>query len=1229
MKMQVTLRAVLTLLLASASILPAEDRIKSRIDANRRVTLKGSRTPRAQARDDRGPVDAAKELSYATIHFKPSPSIDQFLNELQSPSSPNFQRWLTPEQFADRFGLSKDDMAKASDWLRAEGLTVHDLARGRNWITFSGTAQKVGRAFRTEFHHYRVDGKTHFAPTVEPSVPAALEPLVSGIHGFDDFEPESLIRRSAEVPAYNVGNSHFLAPDDLATIYNIAPLYQAGIDGTGQKLAVIGRTAVDLEDMRTFRRRFGLPAKDPQLLLFGNDPGKTADEDEADLDLQWSGAVARNATIIYVYATNIRTAAQYAVDQNVAPVMTYSYGTCEVTTDASQRGVAQQANAQGITWMVSSGDTGAATCDSRSPTPQASKGSTTSFPATLPEVTAVGGTEFNEGSGNYWNAANSTTLASARSYIPEKPWNSSLLNSSLFAGGGGPSALFPKPYWQKGPGVPDDKARDVPDISLTASGDHVGYFVILGGKGFTIGGTSASAPAFAGIVALLNQYRKTTNGLGNINPVLYRMAQSNPGAFHDVTEGDIKLPCTQGSAGCVDGFLGYAATPGYDLATGLGSVDAFRLVTEWNAGQSSATAVTITRNTTGLDGKIQVSVSVSGNSGTPTGAVMLLANNSLIGSADLASSATVIAVDANRVAAGNNNTITAFYEGDGVYASSSGKVTVPFDFPATAAAVVVSVNPNPVIQAGLAWPYAVSLTEKAGVAATITSFTVNGTVQTLPGALGTTSVPARGTVTASLSGSGLAVPVNRTFRFAGTDANGQNWSSEVTVPFLASPAPPLAAAISLTATPAIIQQNSKADPACAWQVPLLVQEKGGYAAQMTALRSGATDLTSEIQKLFGTARLAALGTLRANICLDRATALGGRVFTVTALSELGALVTATVTATLSDAPASTTAMSLSSNAITILAANSAQDGRATVNLNFASGAPAWSATVLPVSAGPTWLAVNPVSGTGSGPVTLQATGAGLSRGVYVAKVVFQSTGTAPQLLELPVTFVVGASATTTIGGVAHGASFKTSFAPGMVLSVFGTNLAPSTAAAAVLPLPLISQGVLATVNGISAPFYFVSGGQLNIQIPYEAGLGTAVIGINNGGQVASFPIELAASAPGIFASNGNLVPFASGKPGEVLLAFITGDGDLTPTLATGTTPAFGTAIARLPKPKLPLTLTVGGVQATVAFAGVPNGLSGVTQINFTVPLNVPAGVQPVVVTVGGVASPPVNLNVSP
>jgi uncharacterized protein (TIGR03437 family) len=299
-----------------------------------------------------------------------------------------------------------------------------------------------------------------------------------------------------------------------------------------------------------------------------------------------------------------------------------------------------------------------------------------------------------------------------------------------------------------------------------------------------------------------------------------------------------------------------------------------------------------------------------------------------------------------------------------------------------------------------------------------------------------------------------------------------------------------------------------------------------------------------------------------------------------------------------------------------------------LDISFTGGSPQWTAAASPVKPG--WLTMTPASGAGAGRIALSASSAGLSKGVYTTTLSIQSAGSIPQAVNVPVTFVVGSSSTTVISGVAHGASFKTVFAPGMEMSVFGSSLAPAAQVASGVPLPLSLAGVSATVNGVSAPFYFVSPGQLNLQVPYETGAGTAMLAVNNNGKVSSFPFQVSVSAPGIFvAQDGSnlLVPSSTAKAGDTLLAFITGDGDLTPTLATGATPAAGTAVSRLPKPRQAMTMTIGGVAVTPAFAGVPSGLSGVTQINFVVPATVPAGLQDVVVTVGGVDSAPAKLNV--
>ncbi len=256
---------------------------------------------------------------------------------------------------------NSNDIGRITAWLESEGLTVNYVARSRTWIAFSGTAGQVAAAFQTEFRRYQIGPETHFANAREPHVPATIAGLVTAITGLDDFHP----RPAAKARPALTGDSgaHYLAPDDLATIYDILPLYHSGVDGSGQKLAIIGQTALDPSVVTVFQNTFGLDANPPQKVLFGADPGlKPDDVGEAQLDLEWSVAVARQATIIYVYSQDVFDSASYAIDQNIAPVMSLSYGLCEpgASADTSPllQSAAQQANAQGITWLASSGDSG-------------------------------------------------------------------------------------------------------------------------------------------------------------------------------------------------------------------------------------------------------------------------------------------------------------------------------------------------------------------------------------------------------------------------------------------------------------------------------------------------------------------------------------------------------------------------------------------------------------------------------------------------------------------------------------------------------------------------------------------------------------------------------------------------------------------------------------------------------------------------------------------------------
>ncbi|MGB8769596.1 MAG: S53 family peptidase, partial [Candidatus Korobacteraceae bacterium] len=621
-KLSITVRALGLLALAClVSFSPARalaDRIPQTIDNATIWRVKGSVPPLARPESDRGPVDAALPMQGMRLVFRLTPaqqsSLDMLLQQQQDRASANYHKWLTPEQYADRFGLSIADIQRAAQWLRQQGFADVTSARSRTGIAFSGSAAQVESAFHTPIHQYVVNGNAHYANTSEPSLPSAFRGVVLGITALNDFRPRphGIIKQVHPNFTSDISGNHFLAPDDFATIYDIQGLYGSGITGTGQTIAVMGQSDLSKDsnhgnqyDVVTFRTVSNLPTANLQVLLVpgDNDPGIVAnDVDEANLDVEWAGAVAKNASLIYVNSQNaLFNALQYAVDQNLAPVITISYGLCEAQLSPSDINtlttLAQQANAQGQTIVAPSGDSGAADCDysgdPSNPVKSATHGYAVDMPASLPYVTGMGGTEFSEGDATgatqYWSGTNN---GSALSYIPEMVWNDTVSDGSLAASGGGVSKLFSKPSWQTGAGVPADGRRDVPDLALSSSADHDGYLICSQSSCVTgyrksdqtltvIGGTSAAAPTFAGIVALIAQ--ETNDRQGNVNQFLYSLATSSPNAFHDITTGNNMVPCTAGSTDCpASGMIGYNAGPGYDLTTGLGSVDAAALVATWN-----------------------------------------------------------------------------------------------------------------------------------------------------------------------------------------------------------------------------------------------------------------------------------------------------------------------------------------------------------------------------------------------------------------------------------------------------------------------------------------------------------------------------------------------------------------------------------------------------------------------------------------------------------------------
>ncbi len=1238
-----------------------QDRILAPIDTRSSVVLKGNTSPKAQARYDQGLVAGSKKIAGMRLATKLSArqqaDLTQLLAEQQSPSSPNYHNWLTPEQYADRFGISSNDMARITAWLESEGFSVDYTARARNYVTFSGTASQIQRTFQTQIHEYRIGTETHFANSTDPSIPAALEPFILAIQGLHDFRPSPQVATVA--PDYNNASGHSLSPGDIATIYNINPLYQQGYNGSGLNLVVAGQTQIHIADIQAFRSEFGLPFNNPSLMVVpgSTDPGVTGDLIEATLDLEYSGGAAPNANVIFVYSSDVWSSAQYAIDQNLAPVMSSSYGGCEmeVSSDgsfaASLRQAAQQANAQGMTWVSSSGDDGSASCDYGASVTVAKDGLSANWPSTIPEITSVGGSEFVEGSGNYWSSTNASNGSSALSYIPEMAWNDTALSlankGGLASGGGGASILYPKPAWQTGPGVPNDGARDVPDVSFAAADYHDGYIVYVNGANtFGNGGTSISTPIFAGVLTVMNQYlvatkAETKAGLGNINPQLYSLAQTPSNAiFHDITLGNNIVPCKIGTPTCTTGSIGYNAGPGYDQATGLGSANVFNMATKWAGQTASSATISLSANPPSitLSGSTALTATVKATSGSasPTGSVSFVWGLTSLGTVTLSASGNAtVTVSGSTFGQAGNEQIVAYYSGDANFNAVNASLTLTVGAASSgSSAVVPSVTPNPVYQQtadaqGYAWFFTVRLTETAGVATTVTSFTFAGQTLDVATFFGSTSLPAHGTISANVRATVKNPPQNIVLGFAGTDPSGTQWTQQISVPFLPTQ---ISAAMSLASAPATVAETPNGVEGCSapyqyFYQQLDLQELNGVEVVLTRFLAGGNDYTQYIGDWFGSWRLAPFGSLLAGICWQLNSFPTTFNYELDGTDTSGNNIVVTATAGFEGPVANAGALTTSADSVS-LTPGSSGNARSSLSVRVPSGQ-AWTATVFPANPRTQWLQIYPLSGTGPGALTVSAGSSGLSPGVYEANLVIQSINTLPQLLTIPVTFTVGGSQSVIIGGVTNNFSnvkpapgFLPEVAPGMLAAVYGSNLAKGAPLTASLPLPYSLGGTSAAVNGIPAPLYYVSSGQLDIQIPYEVPEGYALLTVNNNGAVASFDIYVDETFPGI----ANTLP--SGARGGSIAVYMTGEGDVTPFLATGANPTA----APLPQPRLPVSVTIGGVNAPVQFVGIPTWSVGVTQINVQVPSNIPAGVQPLVVTVAGtdgnVVAPAVNVSVN-
>jgi pseudomonalisin len=674
------------------------NRIVSTVNESDLVQLPGSTHRLAISEFDQGLVADSLPMEHIFVVLRRSPeqeeALQQLMAELQNPHSANYHKWLTADELGRKFGPAQGDIDTVVRWLSSHGLQVNLVHKSGMTIDVSGTAGQVSEAFNTEIHRYNVKGEQHIANASVPRIPAALAPVVVGVVSLNDFKPKSALKKPKRGFSFNCTGcpdgfdntqQYDESPADFATIYNVTPLYRGShpITGKGQTIAVLEVTDIKLEDVATFRKAFGLSSYSGTFTQIHpgpgcTDPGRNGAEGEAALDSEWSGAIAPNADVELASCNSSATnfgafiAAQNLLDSSSPPsIMSLSYLSCEAGIGPGPDGngyfntLWQQAASEGVSVFVAAGDGSAAGCDDFDSASYAGDGIAVNGLASTPYDFATGGTDFSDTAAGtnstYWNKNNNAAGNSAKSYIPEIPWDDScgsnvlfdfygytngvsFCNSSIGAnfldivgGSGGPSFVYSKPRWQRSVyGNPADGKRDLPDASLFASNAFWSHAIIfcmsdaaqggapcdysVGEDVFfnSAGGTSFTAPQFAGIQALINQ--KAGVAQGNPAPIYYALAAGEYGSpaspnesnlsacnssagnkvgssciFHDVTAGNNDVPCygtnncyapageTYGVLSTSDSFLqvAYPTAPGWDFATGLGTPNVTNLVNNW------------------------------------------------------------------------------------------------------------------------------------------------------------------------------------------------------------------------------------------------------------------------------------------------------------------------------------------------------------------------------------------------------------------------------------------------------------------------------------------------------------------------------------------------------------------------------------------------------------------------------------------------------------------------
>jgi hypothetical protein len=521
-------------------------RVTARVDSSKRTTLYGHVPAAVRHGLDMGRVDPDTKVEHLIMVLKSDEDqkreVRRIIDEQQDKRTANYHQWVTPEEFGAHFGVHDSDIENIKAWLASEGMTVESVTKSKRALRFSGTIGQLEHAFQTEMHHFSMpNGETHVSNNRDISVPEAFNKVIAGVPTLNDFFRKShrvdggTIGRNSKMklgPKYTSSSSvHYVSAADFATIYNTAPLLAQGVNGSGVTIGIVGRSDILLSDVQTYRQMMGLPPNDPNFIHAGQDQGVLpGDDGESDLDVEISGGAAPGATIDFVIGTptflvdGITNSTEYIIENNIADIMSVSYGDCEANEGAGGNAfnsqIFEQAAAQGISVFIASGDNGPAGCDDQSTQTYEVLGYAAPAEGSTWYTVAVGGTEFygDQGAGysTYWSSTNNSNLSSALSYIPEYPWNEARVaspiptgdsGSDLWSGSGAISAYYLRPSWQTGSGI--NNSTD-PTLTLAngAAGNWVASVTITNpGSGYTsapavtFGSGCTGAPAATGVIS--------------------------------------------------------------------------------------------------------------------------------------------------------------------------------------------------------------------------------------------------------------------------------------------------------------------------------------------------------------------------------------------------------------------------------------------------------------------------------------------------------------------------------------------------------------------------------------------------------------------------------------------------------------------------------------------------------------------------------------------------------